>query len=99
MKFHLHIGNKRVLTCDLAPKQRAGINDATPDLEQFIKALLEAVARADGRTTDEEEGHEFHGNQYVTVAGAGQGEEEPKPKPTAATPGKGVKSATHELLS
>jgi hypothetical protein len=55
--------------------------------------------RVKQRTGDEEFGHEFHGNQYVEVAG--QGKEEPKPKPTKASNPNGIpaKHAIHELLS
>lgn len=46
--------------------------------------------QAEGKTKDEKEGHEFHGNQYVDVPGS--------PKPTS-TVAKTAKHAVHELLS
>ena len=74
--------------------------DAFPDshIGHLAARLAAALSLVQGRKTkDEKEGHEFHGNQYTTVAGAG-GEEPAGEKPIKATE-KGVKSGVHQLLS
>jgi hypothetical protein len=71
---------------------RRAVRDAEPTpMEDLVSRLLAAIkARKTHATQDEEEGHEFHGNQYTNGAGG--------TKPTKAT-AKGSKAGVHELLS
>ena len=81
MRIFVHIHTRdRVRTLDLY----------RPDVENLTDRFLAALEYVKQHTTDEEEGHEFHGNQYVEVAGA--------PKPSSVI-SKGVKMGVHELLS
>ena len=87
MKIHIHTAG-RVITIDR--KRRAQLRDAALDMMQdLVDRLLAALARQGHVTQDEDVGHQFHGNQYVDVAGQ-----------NVKVPTKGgVKSKTHELLS
>lgn len=85
----------RVIHIHVHSKRRSKARDTAPELspmEDLVERLLAAIkARKTHATQDEEEGHEFHGNQYTSVAGASE-------KPTKAT-AKGSKAGVHELLS
>lgn len=70
---------------------------ASPDeVAAFVEYLLSEIEKVEAKrvkTGDEDKGHEFHGNQYVEVAGQGKADEPKKPK------NKGTKEAVHKLLS
>jgi hypothetical protein len=102
------LGNVGVqLRTELTPRlvaalQRLGVGDAEHEAEKdrvshLLLDTLNGVTHDDdfepaaGGAAGNQEGHPFYGNQYTDVAGLG-------PKPTTAK-AKGIKAATHELLS
>lgn len=81
VKLHIHVGDHEYI----APAKHLGLALQYADLSQ---RTFDALSRT--VTHDDNEGHPFHGNQYVTVASG--------PKPNWAQ-AKGVKNKIHELLS
>lgn len=82
--LHIHGGKAR----DAAP--------SSAEMAAFVEYLLDEIEKVEAKrvkTGDEDKGHEFHGNQYVEVAGQGKADEPKKPK------NKGTKEAVHKLLS
>lgn len=78
----IHIHRKRYA--------RDGAEELTP-MQDLVARLFAAIkARKTHATNDEDDGHEFHGNQYTQVAG------QAKPTSTKAT---SSKAGVHELLS
>lgn len=82
---HVHLHRGRA-----ADSARPSLPALYEDLARRMVLALEEMAGRRGRTGDDLEGHQFHGNQYVKVASG--------PKPTKVQ-AKNVKDAVYELLT